>query len=792
MNFRFFLPEKRHLPGIFIVSLTTIFYEILLTRIFAVIIYYHFASLSIALALMGLSIGAVFYYWTQNYARNNYTKIVFYSFIFYCISFIFVFLMLFFLSLNAEKVSNLLNYFRHPFYRPSQIVLNNPGIFSLFLMWISFFFMLLPFVLSGYLSSLFLTVSSFEIEKTYFWNLFGASLGCILIFVLLPVFGGPNLFIFIAVSGIGLGFLSLSFSKTEKVFLAVLLIIISVLFIYSVKSNPAKINFVRSRFQDILKSRWNSYSYVAVYPFQDDMEIGNLWGLSSVYTGFVPPHLNMVVNEIDYTPIINFDGDLSKLEFLKYDLISLPYYLLEQPEVLIIGPGGGKEILLAKFFNSRKIDAAEINPLVIDFVDNEFKEFSGSPYSLENVAAIVDDGRNAVKTGGKKYDLITATQVYAYLDPVASAFSFTENYLYTKEAFIDYLDHLNPGGMITIIKPFVPEEKLRIFSLARASLETRGEKDFSKHLMLLRERGMNIFVMKKERFTQEEIGKVKEICSEKQFDILYYPGLEGEGDLFDFINAKDEKAFYKNYPLDVRPSTDDRPFFSTFLKPVDFWLGHCPKEKRDFPLKVVFTLRKFLLIFLFINLLLIAVFGFKERSIAIPSYFSFLGIAYMLVEITLIRKFIFLLGHPVYAVSLILFSLLLFSAAGSLASKKMEGLLKRKAAIFIFLFFLILFYSYPLDSVFNSFIPLPYYLKYILTIFLLFPLGFFMGMPFPLGINALKESRSISYVWAVNGASSVFGSLLALVLSMSIGYNLTILLAGLVYLSAGCLANRNI
>ncbi|MFH1287890.1 MAG: hypothetical protein ABII25_04245, partial [bacterium] len=330
------------------------------------------------------------------------------------------------------------------------------------------------------------------------------------------------------------------------------------------------------------------------------------------------------------------------------------------------------------------------------------------------------------------------------------------------------------------------------FSVARASLEAMGEKDFSKHLMLVKERGMNIFMLKKDRFTQEEVSRIKTICGEKNFNLDFYPGLEGDGDIFDFIKEKNVGRFYHKYPLDIAPSTDDRPFFSTFLKPKDFWLGNWPKEKRDFPLRVVFTLRKFLFVFLLINILLISMFIFKRKNIAVPLYFSFLGIAYMLVEITLIRKFIYFLGHPVYAVSVILFSLLLFNAIGSLTSKKAGVFFKKRIIIFFLLFILVPLYGYPLDKFFVEFMPLCAAVKIILTMILLFPLGYLMGIPFPMGISLLpeKESKNISYVWAINGASSVFGSLLALVLSMSLGYNLTFLFAGTIYILAGFFAGK--
>ncbi|MFH1288594.1 MAG: FUSC family protein, partial [bacterium] len=456
--------KNRYNLGIFLVSLTTLFYEILLTRIFAVVIYYHFASLAIALALLGLSIGAVFYYLTQGYFSKDYDNAIFYAFIFYCLSYLFVFLLLIFLSHNSEKISALLSYFRDPFYRPTPSLAAKLSLPSSFILWASFLFMLLPFIFSGFLSSLYLTLSAQKIGKIYFWNLFGTSIGCILIFIFLPFFGAPNSFLFICVFGLFCGMLIL---KKRKILMASILISIIALFIFSLKIEPAKINFVRLRFTDALISKWNSYSHVAVYPLQGDVEVNRSWGISTRYTGFVPPHLNMVVNEIDYTPIINFNGDLSKMEFLKYDLASLPYYLTESPNVLIIGPGGGKELLLAKLFNARHVSAVEINPLVIKFTQETFSEFSGKPYSLPNVDVVVADGRDFVKKSKARYDLITATQVYAYLDPIGSAFSFTENYLYTKEAFIDYLNHLNPKGMLVIIKPFIPEEKLRFFSVAR-------------------------------------------------------------------------------------------------------------------------------------------------------------------------------------------------------------------------------------------------------------------------------------------------------------------------------------
>ena len=221
----------------------------------------------------------------------------------------------------------------------------------------------------------------------------------------------------------------------------------------------------------VLFAKWNSFSRVAVY----DRSHGD-WSLSSLYKGAKPETRFMDIDSAASTPIVRFDGDLSKVEYLKYELTGLAFHLMNRSvgfTTLVIGPGGGRDLLTALVFGAGRVDGVEVNPIIAnDVMLGQFRDFSGSIYQNPKVNVVVDDGRSYIRRSNERYDVIQASLVDTWAATAAGAYTLTENTLYTKEAFEDYYDHLTERGMLTITRWVF--DGLRLVSLAQAACESRG------------------------------------------------------------------------------------------------------------------------------------------------------------------------------------------------------------------------------------------------------------------------------------------------------------------------------
>ena len=298
----------------------------------------------------------------------------------------------------------------------------------------------------------------------------------------------------------------------------------------------------------------------------------------------------MDIDSAASTPILGVTPDLANAQYLRYELTALAYHLgrkgaptsnLQPPtsgfNALVIGPGGGRDLVSALVFGAGHVDGVEINPIIADDVmRNRFREFSGGIYTNPRVQITVDDGRSFVRRAPERYDVIQASLVDTWAATAAGAYTLTENSLYTVEAFNDYLDHLSDRGILTITRWVF--DGLRLVSLAQEALEARGW-SAADRLAIVRQKDVATFLLKKTPFTAGEIAELHRIAAELRFDILYAPGpadpLEPAyvgsgssptsdsqlGDYARLIRATDRHAFYASYPQDITPTTDDRPFF---------------------------------------------------------------------------------------------------------------------------------------------------------------------------------------------------------------------------------------
>jgi hypothetical protein len=409
-----------------------------------------------------------------------------------------------------------------------------------------------------------------------------------------------------------------------------------------------------------------------------------------------------------------------------------------------------------------------------------------------------------VRRTPERYDVIQASLVDTWAATAAGAYTLTENTLYTVEAFNDYLDHLTDNGVLSITRWIF--DGLRLVSLAQEACAARGC-DVRSSLAVVRQNNVATFLLKKSPFTPAELTALQQTADELRFEILYaplpaYEDLEGldrreqsidgtpTGDYRRLILARDRERFYDDYPMDIRPTTDDRPFFFLTTRLEDqFGLA--------FSRSMLFGNGVSALLTLFgISATLVALFVIGPLVLAGGSrpagwqwwlvYFGALGAGFMLIEVAVLQRFVLLLGHPVYSLTVTLFSLLLGTGVGAALSRRLAGpRLVRSAAFSIALIAALAIGAIIVVTPLVAWaIPFARPTRILVAIAALLPIGMALGVPMPAGIRLLsaRSPQMVSWAWGMNGAFSVIGATLALFVAMNWGFNVTLVVASLTYL----------
>jgi len=778
-----FLSNKKgvnQLIGIFLLSFSVLAFEITLTRILSVILYYHLAFMVISLAMLGLGAGGVYIYFSKKIKEN-------------ADFFIFLFTSLFSISIIVSLVL-ILSFPFEPFV----------SIKTFFDLWFLYFLFAVPFFFAGLSFSLIFFNLSKQISKVYFFDLFGGGIGALLIVPSLYIIDAPSLVILIAFSAaLSSFFFSLSCKKRFKIISGILIICLFFLLFLNIGYQAVKVSYVKGEKEtNLLFQKWSPVGRVVISSMKEN--VIHSWGLSQNYKSEKQPEqLQIMIDGAAGTNLEKItDNPERDLGHLKYDITSLAYYIAPKSRALIIGFGGGRDILTALLFDFKEIEGVEINPVMKEVICQRFKDYSGKICEMENIKLVTNEGRLYLTQSPLSYSLIQLSLIDSWAATVAGAYTLSENSLYTKEAFLEYFNHLEENGILTISR-FVfdpPQQTLRALSLCRTALEENNVKNFEKNIMIFKTPvfyNKDLFVgnlmCKKSAFTNKEIEEAEKIAKEMAFDIVYTPLSQKDNYFTKFILEKDEKQFFENYPFRIEPPTDNEGFFFHMLKLKDFWRVFKFKNIEGGQLHnyySVFILIAILIIasvlsFFFIFLPLI----FRKTKFLIPKrealryilYFAFLGLGFMLIEISLIQRFSIFFGHPIYSISIALFSILLFSGIGSFLTAKLNMKISKIIFTLIFTGIALLIISFSLFKIQGSLIS-----KFFLSILFLAPISLFMGMPFPSGINLLdkRDRQIIPWAFGINCMASTIGSVLTLILYINSGFRITFLVALLFYLFA--------
>ncbi|HWB85137.1 MAG TPA: hypothetical protein VG675_13415 [Bryobacteraceae bacterium] len=765
-----------HWPQVYLcVSLTTLatlLLELSLTRIFSVVFYYHFAFLAISIALFGLGAGGIFSYVVAGWKAPLFRSLGRLS----ALNSLLVILALAVILAQKQNLSN----------------------WDLFLV---YFTTSLPFFLSGTIVSLAVSETMERVNRVYFFDLLGASGGCLLLIPLLNLSGGPGTVIAAAVIFAAAAAIwhSMAGSVSGRVGSVALALALVAFLTYNSTNGVLGVRYAKG--QKLEKEsfvKWNSFSRIGIAP---DRGSGS----------------PMIFIDADAsTAIAHFDfAHLTPPE--RHDLLeqgpALPYDIRPGAKSLVIGPGGGWDVARALASGSHDITGVEINPIIARTIMQErFPDLSGGLYLRPDVHIVVEDGRSFVRRTSEKYQVVQATLVDTWASTAAGAFALSENNLYTTDAFRDYLSHLTDDGMASFTRwgfnP--PRESLRLVSLAMDALSQLGETQAWRNVIVAREGSpqgwgaRDTVLISRKPFSGADLDRAQAAMVAGGMQALYVPGVETRNPFYDLLHSPDPAAYQRDYTFDISPVSDNRPFFFYTVQPRDLWafLRSASRQAADYKInKAVPLLFGLMAVSLVATALILLapplVLGTRlprQRGVlGFLLFFLFIGAGYILIEVGLIQKFILFLGHPTYALTVVIFSMLVSSGLGSYFSRRVLGkyegrLMKALGCVALAAVVLALIVSWMLAEL----VWLPLALKVVITVLLIAPLGFLMGMPFPTGLQRLEEwhAPSVRWAWSLNAASSVLGSVGALVCAIYLGLVQTLIIGGVFYLGAMAVVAR--
>jgi hypothetical protein len=809
-------PRRRDLIAVACTSGTLLMIELALTRIFSVVMYYHFAFLAISIALFGLSASGVFaYVFRRRLDRRPAAELLARGSLVYAVC---TLVALFFLVRLRVGLN----------YSPRNLALML-AIYGL---------AALPFLSGGFVITTAIARLSPRINTVYAADLVGAAGGCLILIPLLDRLGAPGVVLSaVALAATAAVLFAPPTLRTRYVGPGIAIVCVPLALQLTGLATFDIIDTKGHQGDRVLFSKWNSFSRIGVYERQH----GD-WSLSSAYIGPRPETRFMDIDSAASTPILHVDRDLENAQYLRYELTAFAYHLKEvggqrsdegsrgtapgspDPQAgrrdsnsesrtgftaLVIGPGGGRDLVSALIFGASHVDAVEINPIIADDVmRTRFRDYSGGIYDHPKVRVTVDDGRSFVRRATTRYDVIQASLVDTWAATAAGAYTLTENTLYTVDAFNDYLDHLTDGGVLTITRWVF--DGLRLVSLAQAACESRGW-DPRSRLAIVQHDQVATFMLKRTPFTPRELATLRESADRLGFEVLYAPtgpddaaspaagwraDTAGEpqpdNDYARLIRAADREQFFREFPQDIRPTTDDRPFFFHTTKLRD-------QVQVAFGRSMLFgNGLSALLTLMGISAALVALFVVGPLALTrstLPSgwlmwltYFAALGGGFMLLEVAVLQRFVLLLGHPVYSLTVTLFSLLLGTGLGSALSRRFPDAALPRTAGYTLAAIIVIAVSFIalITPVVDWAIPFARATRILLAVALILPVGMVLGVPMPAGIRLLsaRSPELLTWAWGMNGAFSVVGATLAIFIAMNWGFQATLFTSAAAYLVA--------
>jgi hypothetical protein len=786
--------------SIALLSATALAYEILLTRLFSITQWHHFAYMIISLALLGYGLSGTVLSVTAPLLRGRYKSVYLVNLLLFAFTSVGCYLVTQRLPFNPEEI----------LWDPYQ---------PLWLM-ATYLMLALPFFFTANCIGLSFIRFRDGMSRIYAADLFGAGLGSLGIIVLLFIAFPDKVLVILGCLGLCAAVLACRelriCSRATALLLAPLafapLLMPDTWTALSISPYKGLSQTLRIPGTEIVAERSNPLGLLTVVA-SPRVPLRHAPGLSLNATGEPPPQMGVFTDGDAMTVITRDKGTRNALAYLDQLTSALPYHLDSPSNVLVLGAGAGSEVLQAEYFHARRVDAVELNPGIVALVRQDYADYAGHLYNRKNVRVHVGEARGYIATSDARYELIQLALVDSFSAASAGLYALNESYLYTVEAVTDYLAHLSPDGYLAISRwiRLPPRDTLKLFATAVESLRQTGVEDPGRHLLLIRGWQTSTLVVKRNAFTPAEITAARQFSSARSFDTCYYPGMPAsEANRFNILRepyfytaakallSNHADAFMDRYKFDITPATDDRPYFFHFFKwkalPEILALrGSGGRLLLDSGyLLLIATLVQAVLASLFLILLPLSLDrggagrpGASARLRALL-YFSALGVAFLFMEIAFIQKFILFLRHPLYAIAVVLCAFLVFAGLGSAWSGRYARRGRRRAGIRLAaagIALVGLAYLVVLGPLFDALAQLSPAAKIVLSVLFIAPLAFCMGMPFPLGLALLGERipSLIPWVWGVNGCASVISAVLATLLAIQFGFSAVVVLAVFLY-----------
>ncbi len=784
-------PSRLFPFAVALASFATIALELLLTRIYSVTMYYHFAFMVISLALLGLAVsGVALYLFPAFFARRSPG----------------FWAALAMLGFSVGVVVAMEVALRNPISLRGWR--SNGGTLVAIYLGAS-----VPFLASGFALSIAIASAGKRIGLIYAFDLVGAALGCLFVVPVLPPLGGPGALVAVAALGAcAAGIFALTDRTKARHLVWVSAVVAVVMGILAIRE-PSHHLFGQARNPDkflgkrtVLFEKWNAFSQITLTPAAE------------------PDHRWLFIDADAATRM--WSGDVGKTgytvprRFSEIRVASLVYALRHDGTALIIGPGGGTDVISALAHDVPRVIGVEVNPIIVnDVMRGEYAGWNGDLYRHPRVQVFVDEGRSYIRRSGQVFASIQATLVDTWAASSSGAFTLSENNIYTVEAFGEFLDHLDARGILTVTRWYdaaSPKEFLRLIALGRAALERRGipASEVQRHFAIATDNDRRgTMLLSRAPYRPEDIDLLRAKVAEGGLRLLFTPGGGAVGQpggqpgtedpfLHAFLEAPSADAALAPLKYDASATTDDRPFFFYNLRGPQLLsvFGSLGKlgtmEINNLGVAILLLL---LLLSLVMTLLLIvgpllllrraALRQDRAHKLRVLGYFLCLGLGYILVEIGFMQKFVLFLGHPIYALAVVLATLLAASGAGSALSGwgntrfGFRGFVLRAT---LALAGLLAIYALGLTPLFHALLGLPLPVRVLVAILLIAPPGLLMGTLLPTGVRVAGAAGSdmVAWAWSANGAASVVGSVLAMSLSMNFGFTIALGIGIAVYLAA--------
>ena len=751
-------PQLRTLAALGLLTACTLALQVVLTRLFSAVLAYHFSFLAISLSLLGTGAGAlVVYVRSKSFDGRSTDELLARWAGWLALSLILIPFLLVRLDFTFLEVIT------------PGFALNLAAACAL---------ATVPSYAGGVVVALAISRFTPWIARVYAYDLVGAGLGALAVVPVLWLADAPTLVVCLGIVAAvaAILFAPPTFSARAPGFGFLLLGGLAVLLSLTTRALYLEPRYGLSEDAYVVAERWTPLTRAFGYEMR-----GN-------------DNLALLLYDRAYAPVpIVRDDQIPDWKTLGTGPQSIGYEINGPGRTLIIGGGGGRDIYTALSMDQESVDVIELNEGVRGIVDEDLAHLSGSPYSRERVSTTIGDGRSILAARDDLYDQIHIGFTDTLSSSAAQGFALSENNLYTLEAFREYFDHLAPGGVLNVSRllKLVGDEALRVTVLTLAALEQRGIADPNQHVVVIL--GTDVLgpptgtvLARLTPWTEAEVMRIQELAEERGQGLLFAPSGPYEDEWRELAEAESLESFCNGYLLDVCPPTDDKPFFFRMLR-----LGQIGERVEGY---MYATTPFSILIVTLVILAVLSVVAFvlplglardtEPPSVGSLSFFLAIGLGFLLVEITLIQRFVLFLGFPTYALSVVLFALLVFSGIGSLLTSSIRDPRRGLVAVLVAASLLIAVSAFGLQPLLRSLIDLPFAARVLVAVVLLAPFGLLLGAPMPIGLRRFEalHPRSVPYAWGVNGVASVFASVLGVVVAINFGF----MVAGL--LGAACYA----